>query len=126
MEKEEARRAWPRERASGNVLTDNDPENTQAKTSKQDRRHRPTLAEPHVVAQIAKNSRGESVRVTLLSFESVDCVDVGIFFTSADGSLQATKKGIALSIARLPELASAVAKAERRARELGLLDGPAP
>jgi hypothetical protein len=56
---------------------------------------------------------------------SNDCghplVDVRKFFTDDDGCLVPTKKGLAIAIARLPDLARASAKAVHKARELGLL-----
>jgi hypothetical protein len=48
-------------------------------------------------------------------------VDVRKHYSAADGTLQPTSKGITLSVRKLPELALAVAKALKRARELGLL-----
>jgi len=48
-------------------------------------------------------------------------IDMRRHYTAADGKLRPTSKGLALTIAKLPELAAALARAEQRARELGLL-----
>ena len=63
---------------------------------------------------------GESVRVQLCHIEGVRCIDVRRFQTIA-GKLQPTHKGIALAIHKLPALVAAIAKALRKARELGFI-----
>jgi hypothetical protein len=84
------------------------------------------LAAPVVIADFWANRRGESVRVQLREFEGLALVDVRRHFTNDNGQLQATKKGLALAVTRLPELAAAINKALARARELDLIDGDAP
>ena len=66
------------------------------------RKPSPALAEPIVVGEFWANRRGESVRVQLREFEGHTLIDVRRHFTNGDGKLQATQKGIALAIARLP------------------------
>jgi len=49
-------------------------------------------------------------------------INVRIWQTGSDGIDRPTVKGIALAVRKLPKLASSLAKAEARARELGLLE----
>lgn len=76
---------------------------------------------PVAVSAIPKGD-GE-VRVTLADFKGALVVDVRLFepFTMARAR-SPTKKGIALGLRKLPELARALAPAEAVARQLGLLD----
>jgi hypothetical protein len=83
----------------------------------------PKLAEPIEVAKFWANRRGEAAIVSLREIEGTVVVDVRKHYSAADGTLKPTRKGIALVIRRLPELAAALAKAERKAHELGLLPG---
>ena len=66
-----------------------------------------TIAEPVIVAEFWANRKGESIRVQLRKFEGRAVVDVRRFYTTKEGQLWPTKKGICLAIARLPELAQA-------------------
>jgi hypothetical protein len=64
--------------------------------------------------------------VQLREFEGRPLIDVRKHFTNGEGKLQATKKGLALAITRLPELAAAINQALAKAGTLGLLaDGGA-
>jgi hypothetical protein len=81
------------------------------------------LAEPTTIAKFWKNRRrAESVHVTLSEYEGHALINVRIYATGADGIDRPTVKGVALGIRKLPELAKALATAEAKARELGLLD----
>jgi Transcriptional Coactivator p15 (PC4) len=80
----------------------------------------PALAEPLVIVEWWKNRRGESVRLTLNRFESRDVVDLRTWYTAEDGKLK-PGKGFAAEVRHLPRLAAAFAKAEAKARELGLI-----
>ena len=83
----------------------------------------PPLAEPIEIAKFWKNRRrAESVHVTLSEYEGHAIINVRIYSTGSDGIDRPTTKGIALSVRKLPELASALAKAETKARALGLID----
>ena len=82
------------------------------------------LPEPVIVCEFWANRRGESVRVRLCSIEGVRCVDLRRYQTTA-GKLQPTHKGITLAIHKLPALAAAILKAERKARALGFIRGEA-
>lgn len=86
---------------------------------------RPTLPEPIIVAEFWANRRGHSVRIQLREFEGRLIVDMRKHFTDKAGRMQATRKGLALQINRLPELADGVNRALARARELGLIQSEA-
>jgi hypothetical protein len=82
---------------------------------------RPRLPEPIIVSEFLANRRGESVRVQLREYEGRALIDVRKHFTDKTGKLQATKKGLALMVARLPELAAAINEALAKAHALGLI-----
>ena len=79
------------------------------------------LAEPIIIAQWWKNRGGESVRVTLSTYADRNLVDLRTWFT-ADGKQQ-PGKGFAADVRHLPRLTAALAKAEAKARDLGLITG---
>lgn len=84
---------------------------------------KPTISKPIIVAQFFKNRRKDIVRVALSEYEGHPLIDISQCFTDPkDGRVKATKKGVAIHIRRLPDLAKAINKAERKARELGLID----
>jgi hypothetical protein len=86
-------------------------------------RPRPTLAGPVSIAKLWKSrNHTEHVRVELSEYEGHPLINVRIWQTGSDGIDRPTVKGIAMAVRKLPELASALAKAETKARELGLLD----
>lgn len=83
----------------------------------------PSLAEPIEIAKFWKNRRrNETIHVTLSEYEGCPLINVRTYATGADGCDRPTTKGIAMAIAKLPELARALSKAEAKARELGLLE----
>jgi hypothetical protein len=85
-------------------------------------RRRPrTLSAPIEVSKFWTNRKGEAVCVTLSTFEGRNICDLRGYFTDAEGKLRPTKKGLAIVVLRLPELAAAVTKALKLAREHGLL-----
>ena len=79
------------------------------------------MAEPMIIAQWWKNRGGESVRVTLSTYADRNLVDLRTWFT-ADGEQQ-PGKGFAADVRHLPRLTAALAKAEAKARDLGLITG---
>lgn len=80
------------------------------------------LAEPYTVAKIFKNrQQTEIVHISLSTYEQHNLINVRIFTTGSDGIDRATVKGISMSVRKLPQLARALAKAEAKARELGLI-----
>jgi hypothetical protein len=83
-----------------------------------------TLTEPISIAKMWKSrNHTEHVRVELSEYEGHPLINVRIWQTGSDGVDRPTVKGIAMAIRKLPELASALAKAETTAIELGLLQG---
>ena len=85
---------------------------------------RPILEVPVQISKFWKNRRrNESVHVTLSEYEGHCLINVRVYSTGTDGIDRPTPKGVAMGIRRLPELARALAKAEAKARELGLIDG---
>ena len=81
------------------------------------------LAEPITVAKISKNRRRtESVHISLSEYEGHNLINVRVYATGSDGIDRPTVKGVSMSVRKLPELARALAKAEAKARELGLLE----
>jgi hypothetical protein len=80
------------------------------------------IAEPVEIAKFWKNRRrSESVHVTLSQYEGRSLINVRVYSTGNDGIDRPTPKGVAMAIDKLPALAQALAKAEARARELGLI-----
>jgi hypothetical protein len=87
----------------------------------QNERRGTALSEPVEIAKFWRNRRGEAVVVQLRQYEGHILADARVNFTNKEGKLQPTGKGISISVRRLPELAAALVKAERKARELGLI-----
>jgi hypothetical protein len=84
----------------------------------------PSLSEPVIVSEFWANRRGETIRVQFREFEGRALIDLRKHFTDKTGKLQATKKGLALVIARLPQLAAAINEALAKAHALGLIADP--
>jgi hypothetical protein len=83
---------------------------------------RTTLPEPIEIAKFWKNrGRVESLHVSLSEYEGHALINVRIYATGTDGIDRPTQKGVAMSVRKLPELAKALATAETKAREMGLL-----
>jgi len=81
------------------------------------------LAEPIVIFQMWKGrQRTECIRLTLSSYKGKPTCDLRVFFTTKTGHMQASKKGVTVSIAKLPELRKALEKAEARALDLNLIE----
>jgi Transcriptional Coactivator p15 (PC4) len=84
-----------------------------------------TLPEPIETGKFWANRRGEAVIVCLREYQGTLIVDVRRHYTAADGKLRPTSKGLALTIAKLPELTAAINKAFAKAKQLGLVDDEA-
>jgi hypothetical protein len=82
---------------------------------------RATLAEPVVVSRFWANRKGDAVYVQIKEFEGHVLIDVRKHFKDDDGRLVPTKKGLALAITRLPDLAKAINQAVHKSIELGLI-----
>ena len=75
---------------------------------------------PIILAEWDRNAR-EVVRVALDCYNGRPTINARVWYRADDG-LQPSKSGITLTIKHLPALAEALAKAERHARELGLIE----
>lgn len=82
---------------------------------------RTTLPEPVQVDSFWRNRRHEAVVSTLSTFEGRNIFDVRVH-TMQNGKLVPTKKGVAVVVLRLPDMAKAITKALAKAKELGLID----
>jgi hypothetical protein len=78
------------------------------------------LAEPVTVSRFWKNRQHDAIVAELSTFNGKNLIDIRQHCMS-NGRLVPTPRGISLSVLRLPELAKAVNKALRQAKELGLL-----
>jgi Transcriptional Coactivator p15 (PC4) len=85
---------------------------------------RPTLSEPVVVSEWWRNRSGQSIRISLSTFQGKNLIDVRTWAT-VDGKLKPTTKGFAADVRHLPQLVSALTKACSQARELGLIENDA-
>lgn len=87
-----------------------------------------TAAPPQLPIQIAKfwksRSRNEHVRVEISEYREHPLINIRVWQTGSDGVDRPTTKGIALAIAKLPELTKALLQAEAKAYSIGLLQGP--
>jgi hypothetical protein len=80
------------------------------------------LAEqPIEIGKFFKNRKGDFVVVQIKQFEGTTFLDIRQFFTAEDGKSFPTKKGVAIGLHKLEELAGLIDKAIAKARELGLL-----
>jgi hypothetical protein len=78
---------------------------------------------PETISKFWKSrNHSEHVRVELTEYQGHTLINVRLWQTGSDGIDRPTVKGVALAVRKLPELASALARAEIRARELGLLN----
>lgn len=80
-----------------------------------------SLTEPTIIAEWWENRRGQSIRLALNTYEGRNVFDLRTWFTD-DGRLK-PGKGFACEVRHLPRLAAELAKAEAKARELGLIEG---
>ncbi len=77
-----------------------------------------------LIETIEKNKR-EEVRISLTAYQGHDLCDIRVFAEPYAGNeWVATKKGISLSVAKLPDLIAALQQAEGEARAAGLLKSP--
>ena len=79
-------------------------------------------SEPIEIGKFFSNRRGEFVVVAIKEFEGVIFADARKFYTGADGISRPTKKGLAVTLRKLPELVELLEKTLAKARELGLLN----
>jgi Transcriptional Coactivator p15 (PC4) len=81
---------------------------------------RVTLPEPLAVDSFWRNRKHEAVVSTLSTYEGRNIFDIRIH-AMKDGRLVPTQRGVTVVVLRLPDLAKAINKALKQARELGLL-----
>lgn len=81
----------------------------------------PRASLPVEITKFWANRRGEAVITALREYEGRPLLDVRRYYSGKDGKLHPTKKGIAIAVGKLPELAAAINAAVAKARELGLL-----
>ena len=79
-----------------------------------------TLPEPVKVASFWKSRAHDAIVVELSTYEGRNLVDVRTNVMS-HGRLVPTPRGVSLAVLRLPDLAKAINKALKQAKELGLL-----
>ena len=86
------------------------------------------LTEPIQIGKFFKNRKGDFVVVQIKEFEGVVFCDIRQFFQNDAGQSCPTKKGVALTLRKLPELVGLLEKTLAKARELGLWqpDEPEP
>jgi hypothetical protein len=78
-----------------------------------------------VVSEFPANRHGESVRVEIRHFSGRHIIDLRRYFTNPKtGQIVPSKKGMAIAIHKLPELAAAIDKACATAIDLGLIRKP--
>jgi Transcriptional Coactivator p15 (PC4) len=71
----------------------------------------PTLPEPIEIAKFWKSrNHAEHVRVDISEYKGHSIINVRVWQTGSDGVDRPTTRGIAMSVRKLPELASALAK----------------
>lgn len=79
---------------------------------------------PTVIAVLQKN-RAERLRISLDEWQGHQLIDIRVTTQLSEGSdlWSPTKKGVSVNVSMLPALRQALADAEAKAREMGLLDG---
>lgn len=75
-----------------------------------------------IIAEIAKNKR-EYLRIELAEFKGHHLLGMRVWAHPAEGEAIATRKGVTVAVAMLPEIIRALYQAEREAIRLGLLKG---
>ncbi|HUG71747.1 MAG TPA: transcriptional coactivator p15/PC4 family protein [Pirellulaceae bacterium] len=75
--------------------------------------------EPHVVGEFEKNSK-EVVRVTLHQYAGNDLVGIRAYYEDKDGNFK-PGKGINIRVEQFPHLASLLAEAGAKLKELKLI-----
>ena len=77
-----------------------------------------------LIETIPKNAR-EEISISLTEYHGHDLYDVRVFTEPYSGTeWLATRKGVCLSVAKLPDLIAALQQAEAEARAAGLLEDP--
>ena len=84
------------------------------------------MSAPVIIADLVKNRR-EHIRIALDNWQGHDLIDIRVTaqFTEGVDVWAPTKKGLSMNVAMIPALREALANAEAKAHELGLLGGAA-
>jgi hypothetical protein len=80
-------------------------------------------ATPITCAKFWRNRRGEAVHVRLGKYKDT-ALDIRVFRSDQSGYMWPSTKGIAVMMAKLPELKAAIDKARQDMSRLGLLGRP--
>jgi len=78
-----------------------------------------------VLARIQKN-KADEVRVALEKWAGKDNIDIRVYVKLSDpsGEIVATRKGVSLPVAKIPDLLVGIQAAQTEAIRLGLLKAP--
>ncbi|OAF11783.1 hypothetical protein AYJ54_07945 [Bradyrhizobium centrolobii] len=77
--------------------------------------------EEHETAKLWADRSGNAVIAKLVQLDGKWYFDLRRYFTNPQGKFTATKKGVMVSVRKLPDLVKAVGKSEREAIRLGFL-----
>lgn len=77
--------------------------------------------EPIEIGKFFKNRKGDFIVVQIKSFEGVVFADARQFFTGTDGVSRPTRRGLAITLRKLPELVALLKQAIDTAKARGLL-----
>lgn len=69
-----------------------------------------TATERIVVGQITKNAR-ETIKVSVEEWHGRRIVNARVYFRAEDGEMRPSRKGLAISVDRLPELVEVLTRA---------------
>ena len=81
-----------------------------------------SLREPTKIGSLFKNRRGDVIIVQLKEYQGFIFCNIRQFFQDKTGISRPTKKGIAIGLRKLDDLADLINKAIAKAHELGLLN----
>jgi Transcriptional Coactivator p15 (PC4) len=95
---------------------------TQPEPHRNSRQQKSGTEEPIFVAEWAINIRRDSLRISLENFRGIPLINIRKWYVADDGEKRPTRRGIALSVKNLPELAEAISTALSIALERGLIE----
>lgn len=75
-----------------------------------------------MIAEFSKNSRGETIRVSMAEHEGMAFIDIRLHVSTKDGRSQATSKGITIGANKLADMRQALGKASQQLARLGFFD----
>jgi hypothetical protein len=83
--------------------------------------HPPAASHDTTIIAEWQVNRRERVRVSIERFDGTWLINIRRWFEADDGSIRPGKRGIALGVKHLPQLAEAIGDALASARERGLI-----